>query len=215
MPGRAVVDCLDHGLAALAVCPTARQRDRLLAYLDLLAHWNRRVNLTAVRDPVDMVTRHMLDSLSLLPLLPPGAVADVGAGAGLPGIPLAILREEQSFTLVDSNIKKTRFMFQAVTTLQLANCRVVKSRVEAWQPQSGLDTVVSRAFASLADMVDTCAHLLATQGQLLAMKARLADAELAAARQLAEIIAVTPLTVPGLDEERCAVALRPLRSAGG
>jgi 16S rRNA (guanine527-N7)-methyltransferase len=205
----AAANCLDSGLAGLGITPTTRQREQLLAYVDLLQRWNRHFNLTAVRDRQSMVTRHLLDSLSLLPLLPEGAAADVGAGAGLPGIPLAILRSEQSFSLLDSNGKKTRFMFQAVAELGLENCAVVKSRVEEWQPPLRFAVIVSRAFASLADMVDTCAHLLAPQGLLLAMKGRLAEEELTAAGLRADILAVTALAVPGLDEERCAVALRP------
>lgn len=207
------VALLHSGLEALAVELESRQTRQLLAYLDLLHRWNRHFNLTAVRERDAMVTRHLLDSLSLLPHLPDGRIADVGAGAGLPGIPLAIACPDRCFTLIDSNVKKTRFMFQASTELGLANCRIERSRVEDWDDAIRFDAVVTRAFASLADIVDTCARLLAPQGYLLAMKGRLAEKEFAAARTRAEILSVTPLVVPGLGEERCVVTLRPLPGA--
>lgn len=204
---------LQQGLDALALHLDGAQRQQLLHYLELLWRWNRHFNLTAVREREAMVARHLLDSLSLRPLLPPGAALDVGSGAGLPGIPLAIAAPERRFLLLDSNGKKTRFMFQATRELGLDNCEVARARVESWNGAGPFDAVLSRAFASLADMVDTCAHLLAPQGVMLAMKGRPAEEELAAARARAEIVSVTPLAVPGLEAERCVVTLRP-RSTG-
>ena len=209
MAPAAAAEILDEGLAELTLPLAPSQRDALLGYLDLLCRWNQHFNLTAIRVREAMVTRHLLDSLSILPLLPPGQIADVGAGAGLPGIPLAIAAPDRHFTLLDSNGKKTRFMFQATSELALEHCQVVNTRVETWRPQRLVDVVVSRAFASLADMFDTCAHLLAPGGVMLAMKGRLAEEELEAVASRARVLAVTPLKVPGLDEERCVVTLRP------
>jgi 16S rRNA (guanine527-N7)-methyltransferase len=181
----------------------------LLAYLGLMQRWNKRFNLTAVRDESEMVTRHLLDSLSVHPHLSGEAIIDVGSGAGLPGIPLAIVNPRRRFTLLDSNGKKTRFMFQAISELGLGNCTVVQARVETWQSSESFDTVLSRAFASLGDMIDTCRHLLKSQGRLFAMKGMLPEAELAAVESIAELDSVTTLSVPGLDEARCLVVLRP------
>jgi 16S rRNA (guanine527-N7)-methyltransferase len=202
---------LDGGCTALGLALNPGQRDQLLAYLDLLARWNRAFNLTAVRDEAAMVTRHLLDSLSIAPLLRGRRLIDVGAGAGLPGIPLAIVEPSRQFTLLDSNGKKTRFMFQALSELGLANARVEKARVEHYRQTAAYDAVVSRAFASLADMVDTCSHLLNPDGVLLAMKGAVPEAEMDALGDSASVIAVTPLSVPGLDEARCLVTLRPGR----
>lgn len=209
MPSDAAArELLSAGLRSLSLNVTTAQFEQLSHYLDLLWRWNRHFNLTAVREREAMVTRHLLDSLSVLPVLPAGRILDVGAGAGLPGIPLAITTPDRNFVLLDSNGKKTRFMFQATSELRLPNCRVVQARVETWHDRRPFDAVLSRAFASLADMVDTCAHLLAPQGVFLAMKGRPTADELAAARSRADIVAVTPLAVPGLDAERCVVIMR-------
>jgi 16S rRNA (guanine527-N7)-methyltransferase len=200
---------LREGCETLQVATGPQQQQQLLAYLQLLERWNGVYNLTAVRDPREMVIRHLLDSLSVLPHLPAGALLDIGAGAGLPGIPLAIADPRRPITLLDSNGKKTRFMFQAASELGLTHCRIIRARVEHWQAPMLAATVISRAFASLPDMIDTCGHLLAPKGILLAMKGQYPAEELAAVADRADIIDVQTLTVPGLAEDRCLVSLRP------
>lgn len=203
-------ELLERGCASLGIDPSAAQLAGLVAYLELLKRWNSAFNLTAVRDESQMVTRHLLDSLSILPHLRGSALIDVGSGPGLPGIPLAIADPTRSYTLLDSNGKKTRFMFQAISELGLANCSVVKARAEDWQPEAPFDAVLSRAFASLDDMIDTCRHLIDGQGLFLAMKGAIPEAELAEIDNRVDIVAVTQITVPGLDEARCLITLRPL-----
>ncbi|MEJ1379126.1 MAG: 16S rRNA (guanine(527)-N(7))-methyltransferase RsmG, partial [Candidatus Sedimenticola sp. (ex Thyasira tokunagai)] len=146
------------------------QHQKLLNYLALLVKWNRAFNLTAIRDPREMVSRQLLDALSILHLVRGLRVLDVGTGPGLPGIPLAIALPDVWFTLLDSNGKKTRFVQQSIGTLGLRNIEVIQARVEAFQPQQGYDTITSRAFASLPKMVQLTSHLLADGGQYLAMK---------------------------------------------
>ena len=137
------------GIALPALAP-----EKLIDYLGLLTHWNRAFNLTARRDPREMISKHILDSLSVMPYVGAVLVADIGSGAGLPGIPLAIALPETRFVLIDSNGKKTRFLFQVKTALGLDNMTVHQARVESFQPDAAFDTVLSRAFATLADMVE-------------------------------------------------------------
>lgn len=205
---------LRAGLVALGIDAAADVQAALLDYVELLARWNQRYNLTAVREPGAMVSRHILDSLALLPHLGDGSLLDVGSGAGLPGIPLAIADPHRPVTVLDSNGKKTRFLEHVRATLTLENVEVVKSRVEDYRSPTGFDRIVSRAFASLDDMIRSCRHLLAPRGEFLAMKAQVPDRELAAAQTLARLVSVETLAVPGLDEARCVVRLVPLESAG-
>ena len=193
---------LIRGADSLALSLDEVQYEQLLDYLALLVRWNRAFNLTAVRDPAEMVTRHLLDSLAVLPHLPPGHCIDVGTGPGLPGIPLAIARPGLSIDLLDSNVKKTRFLFQAVTALKLGNTRIFHCRVEDHAPAVGYDVVLSRAFASLDDMVDGCAHLLVPGGCFLAMKGQWPEAEWQAVAERCELRARHELAVPGLSEQR-------------
>jgi len=175
----AVAQRLDQGLGQLAITPEASQRERLLALVGLLHKWNRAYNLTAVREPIDMVSRHLLDSASVLPFVRGPRVLDVGAGPGLPGLVLAILAPELDVTLLDSNGKKVRFQRQAVMELGLANVTPIQARVEAFEaPAGGFDQVISRAFASLKDFVDLTRPLVADDGQWLAMKGPAVDDEL-------------------------------------
>jgi 16S rRNA (guanine527-N7)-methyltransferase len=182
---------------------------RLSAYLTLLERWNRAYNLTAVRDPAAMVVRHLLDSLSILPWLVGPRVLDVGSGAGLPGIPLAIVRPDHDFFLLDSNGKRTRFLIQVVADLQLKNVNVVRGRVEDYQPEAPFDCIVSRAFATLADMVVDAGRLCAPTGRLLAMKGVFPDDELARLPSGYAVVGVHRLRVPSLDAERHLVHLAP------
>lgn len=169
---------LDRGLAEMGLELDAGQQARLLDYLDLLARWNRVYNLTAIRDPSTMVGRQLLDSLSILPWVDAGPVLDVGTGAGLPGVPLAIARPDLEFALLDTNGKKTRFVQQAVGELGLRNVEVIKSRVEALARPQHYALITSRAFATLADMVAGSEALLAPGGRWLAMKGAAPRAEI-------------------------------------
>ena len=206
---------LQRGCAALGLECDAGQRQQLLDYLQLLHKWNAAYNLTAVRDPALMVTRHLLDSLAVAPYLPAGKAIDVGTGAGLPGVPLAILFPQRQFALLDSNGKKTRFLFQVKTALSLDNMQVHHQRVESFQPSGYYDVVLSRAYASLRDMVSSCRHLLAPGGRFLAMKGSLNPGELEQVAASCEVLAVHALAVPGLDEQRhlLELALRQVVAA--
>ena len=194
------------GLAALPLELPDAAIATLLAYVGLLARWNATYNLSAVRDPVEMVTRHLLDSLSIVPLVRGASLADLGSGAGLPGIPLAIVAPERRVSVVDSNGKKTRFLRAAVRELGLANVTVVERRLEA--VPGTFDCITARAFASLADMLGWGGHLLAPGGVWLALKGRFPQDELAAVPAGFVIDTVLPLRVPGLDAERHAVIIR-------
>lgn len=187
---------LEAGLTALSLSLDERQQTRLLDYLALLAKWNRAYNLTAVREPAQMVSRQLLDSLSLLPWVRGPRLLDVGTGAGLPGIPLAIALPELACTLLDANGKKIRFVRQAVLELGLDNVQVEQQRIEAFVPAQPFDTITSRAFASLADFVGSSERLLAPGGQWLALKGPLAEVE---SEALPAGLArnIIPLQVPG------------------
>lgn len=204
-----VAERLAAGLAGLGTPLPANAAVLLSDYLALLARWNRAYNLTAVHDPAQMVTRHVLDSLAVLPFLQGSRVVDVGSGAGLPGIPLAVARPEARFVLLDSNSKKTRFLHQVAASLQLANVEVVHARVQAYRPALRFSSVISRAFASLADFINEAGHLCAPDGRLLAMKGTYPAEELARLPTGFRMVEVIPLQVPGLAAERHLVCLAP------
>ena len=192
---------LRAGLAALAL--PGELAPPLLAYLDLLARWNRTYNLTAVRDPGEMVSRHLLDSLAMEPFLDGIAnLADLGTGPGLPGIPLAIAMPGLRVTLVEANGKKARFLREAVRMLGLGNAEVAESRIEALQRPGAFDAITARALASLPQILAFGAHLLAPGGTLLAMKGARPDEEIAALPPGWRLQALHRLQVPGLDGER-------------
>lgn len=201
---------LDDGLAALGL--DAVLAPPLLAYLALLERWNRTYNLTAIRDPHEMVGKHLLDSLAMLPALEhcgvaDGALADLGTGAGLPGIPLAIARPGLQVTLVESNGKKARFLREALRTLQLGNARVAESRIEALEEPATYDAITARALATLPLIIELGGHLLKPEGKLLAMKGARPDSEIAALPAGWVVESVIPLTVPGLIGERHLVVV--------
>lgn len=201
---------LAPGLAVLKISLPAESVARLLEFVELLMRWNQAYNLTAVRDPSEMVVKHLLDSLAVLPHVTRGPVEDVGAGAGLPGIPLAIALPDTRFVLLDSNGKKTRFMVQAAASLKLRNVEVVQARAEDYRPVEPFATVLSRAFASLGDFVKLAGHGCAVGGRLLAMKGAYPDDELKALPPGFRVLGVHPLKVPGLDAERCLVEIEKL-----
>ena len=196
---------LDAGLAALALDPALAPL--LLAYVALLDRWNRTYNLTAIRDPREMVGKHLLDSLAMLPFIADGTLADLGAGAGLPGIPLAIARPGLQVTLVESNGKKARFLREAVRTLQLGNVRVAEARIEALDEPAAFDAITARALAGLPLIVELGGHLLKPNGRLLAMKGAVPDDEIAALPTGWRVEAVHPLAVPGLVAQRHLVVV--------
>lgn len=195
------------GLVAIGLALDDVAVGRLLDYLALLARWNRAYNLTAVRDPAEMVPRHLLDSLVALPWVTAPAIADLGTGPGLPGIPLAIARPDWAITLLDSNLKKTAFVTQAIGELQLANAQVSRERVESWQSDQRFGVVISRAFADLADFVRLAGHLVAPEGRLVAMKGLHPFEEIAQLPASFRVDAVIRLEVPGLEGERHLVIL--------
>ena len=200
---------LEQGLRAMDIPLEAPAQDRLVAYLQLIGKWNKVHNLTAVREPGQMVVLHLLDSLSVLPHLA-GAktVLDVGTGAGLPGIPLAIARPDLAVTLLDSSHKKATFLRQAKAELALANVEVACERVENWRPAALFDIVVSRAFAELADFVVQAGHLVAPGGAMLAMKGVYPFEELARVPASHRVENVVALTVPTLEAQRHLVLLK-------
>ena len=201
---------LERGLGELALALPAGAPEKLLAYLELLAKWNKIYNLTAIRDPLQAVSHHVLDSLAVLHDLPDGAgaLADVGSGGGLPGIPIAIAEPARRVTLNDANEKKGAFLRQAVIELGLANADVHVGRVEDWRPADGFAVVISRGFASLVDFLAACRHLAAPSGVLAAMKGSYPRDELAQVPADCDCREVRRLKVPMLDAERHLVLCR-------
>ncbi len=202
---------LVNGITALNLNVTDHQVEQLLAFIKLIEKWNKAYNLTAIRNREEMARLHILDSLAIVPHIEGQRVIDIGTGAGLPGIPLAICLPETEFTLLDSNAKKTRFVQQAVLELKLKNVDVIHSRVENYHPEPGYDAILTRAFASLPDIVKLTAHLLAQGGVLLAMKGQNLDAELT---EIAAKKSVISVSVPGADVERCLVRIQSPEQAG-
>ena len=193
------------GLNELGLALEPVQIERLLAFVVLIEKWNKAYNLTAVRNRQDMVSLHVLDSLAILPQLQGSRIIDIGTGAGLPGIPLAICCPDWEFVLLDANSKKTRFVQQAVLELKLKNVQVVHQRVELFQPEQRFNTVISRAFAAMPEILRLCRHLLTDSGWLLAMKGMVPHEELV---QLVRQHEVIPVKVPGIDADRCLVRLQ-------
>ncbi|MBI3561110.1 MAG: 16S rRNA (guanine(527)-N(7))-methyltransferase RsmG [Gammaproteobacteria bacterium] len=199
---------LAAGLRAIEVDVSASQQTQLLRYHTLLIKWNKTYNLTGIRAPHAMIPHLLLDALLGLPLLDRGPVIDVGSGAGLPGLPLAITRPDIHFILLDSNGKKTRFINQVVTELQLPNVDVVQSRVQAYRPAVKAQWVISRAFSDLATFTGVSQHLLAAEGRWLAWKSD-PQTELAALSGCAVLREQRPVQVPGITAPRCLLVLAP------
>lgn len=200
---------LSDGIDELGLTLTTQQQAQLLDYIDLLRRWNQIFNLTAVREPMAMISQHLLDSLTVVPYLQGDHILDVGSGAGLPGVPLAIAEPQRRFTLLDANGKKTRFLTEVVQKIDLANrVTIVKNRIEEYRPAAPFDTVICRAVASLGEFADLCQTVCNQKTFLLAMKGRRPDSELQSLDASIKVIAVTPLTVPGLTVERHLVSLQ-------
>jgi len=181
------------------------------AVLQTLLHelndWNQRINLTAIRDPHQQQSKHLLDSLSIQPYLHGTYIADIGTGAGFPGLPLAVVNPDKEFLLVDSINKKLRFVAHAVQVMKLQNVAVLHTRAQDYRPARRFDSVVSRAMGSIENFVLWCGHLCADQGRLLAMKGRYPEAELANVPKGWQVVTVHELEVPGLDEQRHLVEI--------
>lgn len=213
----ALAEGLRDGVRALALDLSEETQRQLLAYMALIQKWTRVYNLTAVRDPQEMLTHHLLDSLSAVtPLLrhtagQPIRLLDVGSGGGLPGVVLAICRPEIQVTCVDTVGKKAAFIQQVAATLRLPNLRGLHARVETVQTQ--FDVVCSRAFASLTDFTSWSFSALAEGGVWMAMKGKMPTDEIAQLPPETELFHVEPLAVPGLDAERCMLWLRPRRQS--
>jgi 16S rRNA (guanine527-N7)-methyltransferase len=200
---------LRDGLTALNLPTDDDKVAKLLAFVALIEKWNKAYNLTAIRKRDEMVNLHLLDSVAILPHLEGRRMVDVGTGAGLPSIPLSIFCPEIEFQLLDSNAKKTRFVQQAILELKLPNVKVTHSRVEDFQPEQLFDTVLTRAFASLPEIIDLTQHLISEKGVLLCMKGQTPDEELAAVNAHTTLISIN---VPHLEAERCLVKITHLRN---
>lgn len=197
---------LSEGLAALGLDLPAAAQQQLLAFRDLLLKWNRTYNLTALRDPEQAISHHLLDSLAILPHVGPGPLLDVGSGGGLPGIPLAIARSQLAVSMVDTVQKKATFLQQAAIELDLKNVSAHHARVEEMHGQYA--QISSRAFAEIGLFISLTRHLLAPGGRWLAMKGVRPDAELQALPADIAVEAIIPLAVPGLDAERHLIILK-------
>ncbi len=203
------IEQLSRGSAKMGLALTAAQMQLLVNYLALLCKWNRAFNLTAIRNEDEMVSRQLLDSLSILPFIEGKKILDVGTGPGLPGIPLAVMLPQRKLTLLDSNGKKTRFVQQSKTELELTNINVINGRVESEQQAGGYDTITSRAFSSLINFAEVAASLLAPGGRLVAMKGTLPEDEIRQLEQQGYAIESHVLQVPETTGERHAVIITP------
>ena len=200
---------LQQGVEAMDLKPSDLPLQSYLSYIELLVQWNSAYNLTAIRDPEKMLAYHVLDSLSILPFIHGNDCLDIGTGAGLPGIILALAKPDTQWVLLDGNNKKTRFVQQAVMTLNLKNVEVVCSRIEKYQAEHRFSTIVSRAFTSLADFYACSHHLLAPGGSLLAMKGPDPEDEISALSAEDVSTKITSLSVPSVTAGRTLVQIVP------
>lgn len=202
-----VIGLIAKGVASLELSIDATQQKRLVQYLRLLDKWNKVYNLTAIRDVKKMVGTHVLDSLSVVPFILGRTVLDVGTGAGLPGIPIAVAKPQCEVTLLDSNHKKVAFLRQATADLGLKNTVVVCERIESWIPPRKYDVIISRAFSDLGEFASLSARLLAPNGVIAAMKGLYPFEELERIPGELRVKAVEPLRIPGLNAERHLVLI--------
>ncbi|ABQ20290.1 TPA: 16S rRNA (guanine(527)-N(7))-methyltransferase RsmG [Vibrio cholerae] len=199
---------LDALISKTSLTVTEQQREQLVGYVQLLDKWNKAYNLTSVRDPMEMLVKHILDSLVVSPHLVGERFIDVGSGPGLPGIPLAIMHPDKEFVLLDSLGKRIRFLKQVIHDLKINNVLPVQSRVEEFDPESGFDGVLSRAFASMTDMVNWCQHLpKPNAGVFLALKGVRPDDEITLLPEWCSVTDIKALQVPELEGERHLVIL--------
>jgi 16S rRNA (guanine527-N7)-methyltransferase len=198
---------LQKGLDKLQLKLSAQVQQKLIDYVLLLHKWNQTYNLTAIRDPKEIVIRHILDSLAIVPYIKGKRILDVGSGAGLPGIPLALALPKKHFVLLDSNSKKIRFLVYAVSVLKITNVEIVQERVEKYQSKQKFASIITRAFASLEDTLNKTRHLYNKNGYLLAMKGKYPKQEL---QKITLPILVYKIEVPNLDEQRHLVLVRPV-----
>ena len=207
MGADAIAARLAAGAEALGVPLEPAQQQAMLALMAELVEWNGRFNLTAITEPADIVDKHLLDSLAVLPQLRGLRIADIGSGAGFPGLPLAIANPGRRYTLIESTGKKAGFLHHAVEKLALSNVEVFYGRAETLKPRPAFDGAISRALGSIAEFVRVAGQLLAREGRLYAMKGRVPDEELKALPAGWKLVNVHPIRVPGLDAERCLVEL--------
>ena len=208
MSAQSPAEALHAGLLELVgQAPDPQTEAALLSYLALLEHWNKAYNLTAIKDPKQMVTRHLLDSLSVTPWIKGSQILDAGTGAGLPGIPLAITQPDLDVTLLDSSGKKIRFLNHVRRELGLDNVTTVQERLESYSAQTRYDVIISRAFTNLASFARAARHLVAVPSRLLAMKGRFPQGELEDLPGWIRIDSVEKLEVPGLQEDRHLVIM--------
>ncbi len=200
---------LSKGISGLELTTSDEQKTKLLTLLEQLVKWNKSYNLTAIKDPMEGLTLHLLDSVAITPFIQQQRILDVGTGAGFPGLPLAIMLPEVQFTLLDSNSKKIRFIRQQIHLLGLDNVQVIHSRVE--QPrEERFDGIISRAFASIQDMIQLTEHLLEQQGRWLLMKGQYSSQEVSNLSDRVREIACHNIQIPGLSASRCLIELEPL-----
>ncbi len=195
-------ETIEKGRSKLGLELNTHQIDQLVLYVEHLERWNRSFNLTSIRDPIQMVKRHLLDSLAIAPYVAGERLIDIGTGGGLPGIPLAICFPLKTWFLLDSNGKKTRFLTQMKGVLGLSTLDVVHSRAELFRPDEGYDVILSRAFAKISDMIEVTAHLLKPGGRFYAMKAGGVDDELQDLPDGYQVDRIIELKVPGLENEQ-------------
>jgi len=201
-------DILMQGSDALSLAVSAQQAEKLIGYVERIDKWNKAYNLTSVRDPEQMMVKHILDSIAVAPFIEGKRIIDVGTGPGLPGIPLSVMLPESSFTLLDSLGKRVRFMKQCAFELDLKNVTPVHSRVEDHKPDHPYDIVLSRAFASLKDMLHWCEHLVDSSGVFVALKGQFPQSEIDEVSDHFRIESVKALSVPDLEGERHLVNIR-------
>ncbi len=200
---------LQQGLQELNLTADEKQIELLLTCIKLIEKWNKAYNLTAVRDQEDMVRLHLLDSLAILPHIEGNHIADIGTGAGLPGIPLAIFSPNVKFTLVDSNSKKTRFVQQAILELQLTNVSVINNRVENIQTEKQFSSLILRAFSNMRNIITLTRHLIGKQGIVYAMKGQIPSEELV---NFNEQYTIIPIKIPGIDAKRCLIRITGIKN---
>lgn len=207
MPADTLEKTLVAGAQELGIALAPAQAAALLRLIVELRDWNERFNLTAITEPTDMVRKHLLDSLSLQPYLRGARIADVGTGAGFPGLPLAVINPQRQFALIEATGKKARFVRHAAEALGLVNVEVVQARAESWRAPAPFDCVIARALGKLTDFVRVAGHLCARDGRMLAMKGRRPESEMSELPARWRAVAVHDIRIPGLAAERCIVEL--------